>query len=183
MNIDKWEARYSSKTVNDLPEPAELLSNNARLLSGGKALDIAMGMGQNALYLAAMGYETTGVDRAAHAVALANRAAETKGVQITAVKQDILAFTIKENHYDLIANFNFLEREIIPGIKNGLKKGGLVFFESYTIELLKKEPGRTPGFLLQQNELLTFFLDFFIIFYHETTQKDYPSASLIAMKL
>ena len=34
--------------------------------------------------------------------------------------------------FDLIANFYFLERDLIPRIKQALKPGGLVFFETFT---------------------------------------------------
>ncbi|MBU0732640.1 MAG: hypothetical protein KKG10_00635, partial [Proteobacteria bacterium] len=43
-------------------EPARLLVDNAHLLPKGKALDVAMGNGRNAVYLARMGYEVEGVD-------------------------------------------------------------------------------------------------------------------------
>ncbi len=183
MKMGNWEKKYSLKTVEDLPEPACLLKKNTALLSGGKALDIAMGMGQNSIFLASKGFDVTGIDLSSNAVNLASKAAEKKGVKINAVQKDILTFPIEKNSYDLIINFNFLEREIIDSVKNGLKKRGLVFFETYTMDLLKTEPDRNPDFLLKPNELLKFFLDFLIVFYHEKTETRYPAAGLIAMKL
>lgn len=41
-------------------EPARCLFDNAHLLPKGKALDIAMGNGRNAVYLVRMGYEVEG---------------------------------------------------------------------------------------------------------------------------
>ena len=51
----KWDRIYSQKT-NALNDPAEVLVENAHLISAnGRALDLACGMGQNSLWLARQG--------------------------------------------------------------------------------------------------------------------------------
>jgi len=178
-----WEKEYSAKSLEDNPLPARLLENHINLLTGGQALDIASGTGQNAVFLSSHGYEVTAVDKSPTAAALANQYSLKKGAEISTVAEDILTFKIEENSFDLIADFYFLEREIIQKIKKGLKKNGLVFFETYTTEQQDIDGPHNPNFLLSTNELIGFFTDYFIIYYHERVEKKKAIASLIAQKV
>jgi SAM-dependent methyltransferase len=178
-----WEKEYSAKSLNDTPLPASLLENHINLLTGGLSLDIASGTGQNAVFLSSQGYKVTAVDKSPSAAILANQYSLEKGYEINTVTEDILTFKIEENSFDLIADFYFLEREIIPKIKNGLKKNGLVFFETYTTGQQNIDGPHNPDFLLKTNELISFFTDFFIIFYHERVKNKNAIASLIAQKV
>ena len=183
MDKEQWEEKYRSNPIGQIPDPAALLRNNTRLFSGGTALDMAMGMGQNAVFLASHGYDVTGVDRSAGAVTLAQEHADKNGVSLRAVAQDMATFGIDENSYDMIVAFYFLERSLFPEIKKGLKKNGLVFFETYTAAQAGLGGPKNPDFLLKPNELLCAFLDFFIVFYHERTSGGKAIASLIARKV
>lgn len=57
-------------------EPAQFLVDNIGFLPNGQALDIAMGTGRNALYLAKMGFEVEGVDISEEAVSIALESAK-----------------------------------------------------------------------------------------------------------
>jgi SAM-dependent methyltransferase len=183
MDNKEWEEKYKSKTSTDTADTADLLLENRHLLSSGKALDIAMGAGQNALFLASLGCDVIGVDYSASAVSLALEQAKKQGGRLTALKADILKYNIKEDCFDIILNFYFLERSLIPKIKKGLKKNGLVIFETYTADQARFGHPKNPDYLLKPNELLSFFLDFFIIYYHERIDETKAIASLIAQKV
>jgi SAM-dependent methyltransferase len=177
-----WEERYQTAGAGDIPAPAELLSANAHMLRGGHALDIAMGLGQNAVLLARHGYRVTGIDRSASAVALAAAHARRQGVTINAVQADIVHYPLEPESCDLIADFYFLERTLFPHIIRALRPGGMLFFETYTVEHTRFRPQCNPDYLLQPNELLTAFLDLLVVFYHERAEQDRAIASLIAIK-
>jgi len=49
-------------------EPAPFLAENVGLLPKGRVLDVAMGNGRNAIYLAQAGFEVEGVDMSPEAV-------------------------------------------------------------------------------------------------------------------
>lgn len=183
MDQKEWEENYRSRPADSGPEVAALLQTHAGLINGGRALDIAMGVGQNTVFLASRGCDATGVDRSPEAVMQARSLASKHGVAITAVEADMLAYTMPESSFDIISNFYFLERSLVPGIKHSLKKNGLIFFETYTLDQPRFGHPRNPDFLLKPNELLGWFLDFFIIFYHERNEPDKAVASLIAQKL
>ncbi len=177
-----WEKEYTSKSLNNTPEPALLLKKHSHLLTGGQALDIASGAGQNSIFLSSSGYNVTAVDKSSAAKSLTDQSATENGVQVNTVEKDILSYDIADESFDLIADFYFLERKIIHNIKKGLKKNGLLFFETYTIDQQKINGPHNPDFLLEPNELISFFTDFFIIFYHERTDGKKSIASLIAQK-
>ncbi|MCP4717237.1 MAG: class I SAM-dependent methyltransferase [Deltaproteobacteria bacterium] len=183
MDENEWEHIYRVKAGEQMPEPSALLQKHAHLLCGGTALDIAMGMGHNALFLARSGCRVTGVDRSTAAVTFAHDQAAAAGLPVNAVEADMLGFPFSEDGYDVITNFYFLERSLLPLIKKNLKKNGLVFFETYTRKQARFGRPRNPDHLLETNELLSAFLDCLIVFYHERIEEDRAVASLIARKL
>jgi tellurite methyltransferase len=181
---EKWDKRYADSSTERGPAP--LLRDNAHLLSKGKALDVAMGPGGNAFFLAGRGYEVTGVDISTVAVTRVRECAEKNGLLIRAVEADLAQFPIGEDAYDIIVNFYYLDRSLIPKLKTGLAKNGIIFFETYTTEQRQFGGPSNPDYLLKPNELLLLFLDFFIIFYHERIvpgDEPHAIASLIAQKL
>jgi 2-polyprenyl-3-methyl-5-hydroxy-6-metoxy-1,4-benzoquinol methylase len=188
-NERAWEEKYTIRSLADVPEPAAFLRDYAHLLgSAGTALDIAMGAGQNAVFLAQRGIAVTGVDRSRAAVAMAEEYARDRGAAIDAVAADMLDWPFPENYFDVILDFYFLERALVPRIKAGLKKGGLLFFETYTVEQQRFDGPHNTDFLLKPNELLETFLDLFILFYHERIESDGKGgynalASMIAKKV
>jgi 2-polyprenyl-3-methyl-5-hydroxy-6-metoxy-1,4-benzoquinol methylase len=187
MKEKEWEKIYKEKASVPMPEPAGLLREYEHLLTGGRALDIAAGEGHNGIFLAGKGYAVTSVDRASSAVDIMRAHAARQGVSIEAVAADMLAYPIAENSFDVMLNFYFLERDLVPKIKAGLRKDGLLFFETYTLEQQQFGGPHNPDFLLKPNELLLAFLDFFIIFYHERIDTSGPEpraiASLVAQKV
>ena len=95
----------------------------------------------------------------------------------------VLSYDIRENHFDVILDFYYLERSLIPKIKKGLRNNGLLFFETYTAEQSRFGHPRNPEYLLKPNELLNFFLDFFILYYHERIEESKAVAGIIAQKI
>ncbi|HUT83352.1 MAG TPA: methyltransferase domain-containing protein [Thermodesulfobacteriota bacterium] len=187
MGKMSWDERYQNTWEGGVREPVSFLKENLTKLPKGKALDLAMGVGQNAIFLAQNGYEVFGIDSSQVAVEKAKAYAKEKSVSVKAIKADLATYTLPENEYDLILNFYFLERSLIPQIKKALKKGGMVVFETYTMEHQKYDKPFNPDYLLQENELLLSFIDFKVIFYQEgVVEKDgikKAIASLLAEKI
>jgi tellurite methyltransferase len=167
------------------PKPSEFLVDHIRLLPRGRALDIAMGEGRNAVYLAQMGFEVEGVDISAEAVQAALRLAQEKGVKIRAGVADLEKnYQIEPDSYEVIICFNYLQRSLMPRIKAGLKKGGMIAYETYIIDQQQFGRPRNPDFLLLHNELLNNFRDFRCLRYREGIIEDRKAiASLIAEKV
>jgi hypothetical protein len=105
-------------------------------------------------------------------------------VKITTTNADLKKYKIQPDHYSVILNFYYLQRDLIPQIKAGLKKGGVVVFETYTVDQLKN-PSKTSWekeFLLEKGELKKAFSDMEILYYSETNDGKNAVASLVARK-
>jgi tellurite methyltransferase len=184
----RWDDRYGPDEYALGREPNPFLKNHIRLLPPGRALDIAAGEGRNSVFLALHGFEVEAVDISKAGLAKARRLSREEGVRIRTVCADLDDFVIPREGYDLIADFYFLNRTLIPRMKRGVKQGGRVIFETYLLEHRDRGLGG-PGharYYLRPNELLHLFSDFRVLFYREGTFREggrvKAVASLIAEK-
>jgi tellurite methyltransferase len=166
-------------------KPAHFLVDNVELLPQGRVLDVAMGEGRNAIYLAGMGFSVEGVDASPEAVKAAVESAERAGVNITAQVADLEAgYRIERQSFDVIICFNYLQRSLIPQIKDGLRKGGMVVYETFTVDQAQFGRPRNPDHLLKHNELLNAFRDFRCLRYYEgIVGGRKASAGIVAQKV
>src|SRR4030042_1725382 len=72
------------------------------------------------------------------------------------------------NRYDLIINFHYLQRSLAGPIVQALKRGGVLFFESFTIDQLQYGYGpKDPAFLVRPGELKELVAGLEALLYHE----------------
>ncbi len=149
-------------------DPARLLVDFIGLLPKGKALDIAMGSGRNALYLAALGFEVEGLDNDEQAIAACLDAAKAQGIKITTRQVDLEQVQLLPESYNLIICFYYLQRSLMPQMIGALRSGGIVVVETFLIDnhLLFGHP-RHRDYCFEHNELLRTFRDFRVLFYRE----------------
>lgn len=185
----RWDKRFRKKEFALGKEPNPFLKKHIHLLPKGKILDMAAGEGRNAVFLAQNGFEVDAVDISEKGLKKARKLAREKGVKINTFLVDLDQHPIGKERYDLIVNFYFLRRRLIPRIKKGLKKGGKVIFETYLLEHRKLGTGgpKQAKYFLKPNELLGLFKDFRILFYREGIfwegGRKKAVASLIAQKI
>ncbi len=180
-----WNKRYDTETYILGKEPVEFLKEHINILPGGKALDIAMGEGRNAGFLAKNGFEVDGCDVSEIAVKKTLDLAKENDVRVNAFVADLEIYKLPKDTYDVVACFYYLQRSLIPQIKEALKPGGMVIYETYTIENWERgfEGPKNKDYLLKTNELLYLFKDLTIIYYRELVLDDKKAvASLIARK-
>jgi tellurite methyltransferase len=164
----EWNERY--RRGRGMPEePSALLVENRALLpQRGHALDIAMGSGRNALYLASLGFRVTGVDVSRVAVALCREKAERLGLAVETVVADLEDYRLPVDAYDLVINFHYLQRSLADAIVQTLKRGGVLVFESFTIDQLQYGYGpKDPAFLMRPGELREMFAGLETLLYFE----------------
>lgn len=135
--IEKERARWNDALTKDTTkfsrEPNALLVSTVEFLKPGKALDIGMGQGRNAIFLATKGWEVTGVDIAEKAVELAQKNAAEKNIKINAVVMPIEKFGYGKNEWDLITHIyeGCPTPDRVEKIKESLKTGGVLVFEFF----------------------------------------------------
>lgn len=162
-----WDKKYATGEYTSTRRPSKLLLELLPLLPKGKALDIACGEGRNAIFLAKKGYAVDAADISGVAIERGKKRAKKNKVNVNFIQADLEKYRIPAETYDLIVNFNYLQRDIISAIKNGLKKGGVVIFETFTLEQQTIGPPKNPDFLLKPNELLKLFEGMHIFYYRE----------------
>jgi tellurite methyltransferase len=167
-----------------LRQPAHFLVENIELLPRGHALDVAMGSGRNAIYLARLGFQVEGVDASREATEEALVHARKEGVSIQVRVEDLEKIPyFDEGAYDLVICFNYLQRSLMPQMKNWVKPGGMLVYETFIVDQAQFGKPRNPDHLLRHNELLHMFRDFRVLRYREGVVEGMKAvASIVAQK-
>jgi tellurite methyltransferase len=112
-------------------------------------------------------FQVVGIDISPVALEMARRAAQEKSLAIDWQQADLERIELPKGDYDLVVNFNYLQRSLVPQIKKALKPGGWVICETYLTDQSKIGHPINPDYLLFHNELLGFFRDFRVLYYRE----------------
>ena len=180
---EKWNKKYDGEEYVNGKEPSNWLEENSGLLSSsGKALDLAGGEGRNSVFAAGRGYQVTCMDISENGLRKAEVLAREKNTKITTLLADLNKDSLPENEYDLVMCFNFLDRNLFSGIRQTLKPGGLLVYETFNMDYLKYSRFKKE-WVLEINELLHTFSDFRILRYREVDEDPKAFASLVAQKL
>jgi SAM-dependent methyltransferase len=158
--MNRWDERYSrGEHVSDSPHP--LVVRFASQFRPGRALDVACGTGRHALHLAEHGWQVTAVDASKIAIEILLDRARQMNVQVDARLADLELgeFLIEPDRYDLVINCHYLQRDLFPTIKAGVRPGGAVLA---VIAMVDDDPNvkpMNPAFLLRPGELRAAFAD------------------------
>ncbi len=169
------------------PEPAHFLAEHLPETKG-RALDVAMGKGRNALFLASNGYDVVGLEKDKDSINVCRAVAKDLGLNIEIREtdlEDMSSYNIENSSYNLVICFCYLQRNLIPLMKEALKPGGIIIYETFLIDehLTTGHPKRRD-FCFEHNELLNNFREFRILYYREGRDAHGTfKASLVAEKL
>ncbi|MAZ66641.1 MAG: hypothetical protein CMF25_05990 [Kangiellaceae bacterium] len=195
-NIDwKWlssiRARQFGGEMPVLWHPTPILKKYHHLIAQHRqttpttALDLGCGSGRDALYLSMLGCDTTGLDIRQDLLDKAVVMAEQYDCQFTPWCVDIEAepHLLSPNCYDIIVVFRYLHRPLFPYIKQALKPGGLIFYQTFMQGAERFGKPKNPRYLLQGGELTQTFSDYKVIVKVEENLHDgRPISSLVAQK-
>ncbi len=163
----KWDKIYSQDEAVLAP-PASVLMDNAFLLpASGTALDLACGLGGNAVFLARHGLKVEAWDISSIAIEKVRIHAKSSKLAIKARSCEINNHSLLGQCFDVIAISRYLDRDLSDAIIDALKPGGLLFYQTYTREKTHRLGPNNPDYLLAENELLRMFSRLKLIFYRE----------------
>jgi SAM-dependent methyltransferase len=163
---DKWDRRWRDSAST--PRPLAVLADNIHLLpSHGHALDLACGLGGNALLLAEHGLETWAWDLSPVGIERLREEAVRRELVVHPEVRDVLADPPGPERFDVITVGHFLDRRLVPALTAALKPGGLLYYQTFTRERVDDTGPQDDAFRLEENELLRLFADLTLIHYRE----------------
>ena len=102
MKREDWNRRYAEVDSLWSAKPNRFLVAEVEGLEPGRALDLACGEGQNAIWLAGLGWEVTAVDYADVAIAKGTERAARAGVAVDFAARDLLEYRPESRAFDLV---------------------------------------------------------------------------------
>lgn len=184
---NQWDQKYSRPTFVYGKSPVQFLAENYHFIPfEGTVLDMGMGEGRNAVFLAQKGYKVTGVDISSVAVKKAYLLSQEFGVKIKGVVASLHDYKVPPNSFDAIVCFYYVDRSLVEKIKSWLKPGGILIYEAHTTRekektTRKKELLEEDTFLREQ-ELLKLFPGMRVLKYEEPLHEKEFRSSIILRK-
>jgi SAM-dependent methyltransferase len=167
----KWNKIYATQDQDKRQletEAANVLLEHAYLLpNAGIALDLACGLGGNAIFLANCGLNAHAWDISEIAIEKLQTFCRQKIISITTEVRDIEQQPPKTNSFDVICASYYLERTLVQDIIAALKPKGLLFYQTFINEKVSDVGPSNPQYRLQPNELLALFSPLHILVYQE----------------
>lgn len=158
----------------------DLLAEGARR---GPVLDLACGDGHNGLFAAERGCPVILADVSEAALKRAGAEAEHAAGKVTLWHVDLETGEgnpLSVESYGVILVFRYLHRPLMPCIRKGLAGGGVLFYETFTIEQPRFGRPRNPDHLLNPGELLDWFKEWKVVHHFEGI-KDQPKRAVAQM--
>jgi SAM-dependent methyltransferase len=147
------------------------------------ALDVATGRGRHAWVLATAGFKTFALDRNVDSLLDIKAQARNRGLALTLWAADLERTVLPGSHFDLLVCTRYLQRNLFPALRDAVKPGGVVLYETFTV--LQRQHGtgpRSPDHLLEPLELQGMFSGWTELEYEEVVNKPEELARLAARK-
>jgi len=166
----KWDQRYRHASLS-APNAAFVLHDNRHLLPDkGDALDLACGLGGNALLLAEAGLRTQAWDLSPVAIeALQFRAVEAQ-YDLQATVRNMSTSPPLPESFDVIVVSYFLDRSLVKSLCAALRPEGLLYYQTFVRDKVSQQGPNNPEYLLAENELLSLFSELCPRVYREEGQ-------------
>ncbi|HEX6314185.1 MAG TPA: methyltransferase domain-containing protein [Gemmatimonadaceae bacterium] len=178
-------------------DPARWLVDHATLLpAAGDALDVASGNGRNAIWLAQRGLNTLAIDREAEKIAAIRRVALDRGLPLHGEVVDLESDVEPDlpglpklgtseggsRAFDVIVVVHYLHRPLFPALRDSLRPGGMLVYETFTRAQARRGRPTNPAFLLEPGELRHLVAPLEIVAEREGDFEGKMLASVIAVR-
>lgn len=164
---NKWNNIYINQNHVEYAPAVVLADNDYLLPAAGTALDLACGLGGNALFLVEKGLQTSAWDISSVAIEQLTKVADSKQRLIDARVINITESVFLPQSFDVIVVSRYLDRAISSSIVHALKPGGLLFYQTFSVDKVNPIGPKNPDYLLRNNELLDMFEPLKVIYYRE----------------
>jgi tellurite methyltransferase len=180
---DRWNEKYATCDPLSTVQPDEWLVEALKLIkatrgttdSHCRALDLACGLGHNAIWLARQGWRTDAVDVSTNGLKLARQSAAANDARVCWINADLDDWIPAANEYDLVIVFRFLDRKTVPRIvRNAMRLGGWLVYETFSAAQCRRSDNHisNPAFTLAPGELSTLFPNLDVVAQREDALHD-----------
>ena len=152
-----WDQRYNRDEYVYGTEPNSFLSEQShRLSEDSQILTLCEGEGRNAVYLAGLGHQVTGVDGSTVGLEKARKLAALNAVEIKTRVTDLSHFEPGNSCWDAVVSIfahvpPVVRQQIHKRVVRALRPGGLLILEAYTPEQIGRGTGGPPDEKLMMN--------------------------------
>jgi 2-polyprenyl-3-methyl-5-hydroxy-6-metoxy-1,4-benzoquinol methylase len=138
---EEWSATWQDP-VFIAGEPSSLVERFAdHLPAGCSVLDIGVGQGRHALYLASRGFAVTGIDLRAEALDEAQARATARGLQLDLVQGDFIDYVPRNGRFDAVLGFGLLQTlsrrqgaSLLHRLRAWTRRDGLAFLTAWHVD-------------------------------------------------
>ncbi|MDB2447180.1 class I SAM-dependent methyltransferase [bacterium] len=182
-----WDKFYEENVFKNGKAPNSFLNQMLPRLQKGLTLDVAMGEGENSVYLAQKGFEVEGFDISDIAVTRAIGLAKDTGVEIAAKKADADMYLMNVMEYDTIIMLGYKPQtdRFFPEMIKALKQGGSILIEAFHTNEMDEALSKNQYYknnYFKSNELLDHLRDLKILFYQEGDIDGKHKVQILAQK-
>jgi SAM-dependent methyltransferase len=132
-----------------------------------------MGRGRHAHLLAGAGFRVFGVDRSLDAVRTAIGRARADALVVLGWCADLSTTDLPRASFDAIVVVRYLQRDLFSSIREAVRPGGFVIYETFTTGQRQLGFGPTcADHLLEPNELTRRFDGFEVVFHEEVNSPE-----------
>jgi 2-polyprenyl-3-methyl-5-hydroxy-6-metoxy-1,4-benzoquinol methylase len=180
MDATQWDERYRTARDGQRVWSAvapQLVQDTVAAWTPGRALDLATGEGRTALWLAGQGWQVTGADFSAEAIAQASEHGREAGLEVNWIVADATSWEPNER-FDLITvmYLQLPAAELTPVLQKvagWLNPGGHLLVLSHDVTNIETgAPGPKNPAVLHTPELLALAVDASRIVRCETVRRD-----------
>ena len=177
---NRWNARWQEKSLTANWQADSWLQKVLPLLPEGTALDIACGMGRNAIFLAEHGYAVTAIDMSDVALQLLDDEAQQRGLSIESRQFDLEAVNpvLPVGPFDLLLNFFYLHRPLLAQELSRVRPGGVAVVRTFSCAGSDSFGPVRPEIALREGELPGIFAGWKILLHEEGLEPSAKGGSL-----
>jgi tellurite methyltransferase len=172
---EKWNQKHQDRMgqiIEPLPNPR--LMKCSSYLNGGRALDLACGLGGNSLFLSKQKYQVEAIDISQVAINYLEEIASKQNLPIYTRVNDLTEvnqLNWNDGHFDLVVITYYLDRALFPLLKRWIKESGYFFMETFYQTKNNAANNVSNQYKLAEKELLTEFGDWKVITFDENEQE------------
>jgi SAM-dependent methyltransferase len=175
----KWNNRWREKAATADLQADPWLQRIYPLLPKGRVLDFASGAGRNALFLAERQFAVTAVDISDEALEQLRREAESRHLSIETRQVDLeTSPALPEGPYDLVLDFFYLHRPLLPLLRETVRPGGVVVLRTFSSAGSFSGGPDNPDIVLRPGELLQMFAGWDVLLHEEGLEPSRKGGSL-----